>query len=288
MRTLRILIAGCGYVGTALGKRLAVEGHLVWGLRRSPKALPDDIHPLAADLCTPTTLQILPPALDVIFYMAGASNTSDDAYRSTYVDGLRNLLDTLQEQQQHPRRIFMTSSTGVYAQRDGQWVDEASAARPQHATGQCLIEGERLLFASPFPATVLRLAGIYGPGRTRLIDKVRQGEAVYQEHPPRYTNRIHRDDCVGALRYLMLLARPASLYLGVDYRPIEEGTVLRWLAAQLAVPPPREQQGNPNPLHSNKRCRNTRLVASGYVFRYPTFQQGYSALLADPAGSPIA
>ena len=276
-----VLIAGCGYVGTALGTRLASEGHDVWGLRRRSDALPSSIRPFVADLTVPETLKALPPELDFVFYTAAADASDDDSYRAAYVDGLRNLLHALDGQRQPLRRVFFTSSTGVYAHASGEWVDEESPAEPAEFSGIRVLEGERLLLGGLFPATVLRLGGIYGPGRTRLIDRVRRGLAVCTDGPPLYTNRIHRDDCAGALRYLMTLAEPASLYLGVDHEPAEQCEVLRWLARQLGVSPPRLEPslGSTPRRQSNKRCSNARLVASGYAFRYPGFRDGYSALL---------
>ncbi len=275
---MNILIAGCGYVGTALAMRLAADGHGVWGLRRRPEGLPDTVRPLEADLSDPATLRDLPPGLDVVYYTAGAADGSETAYRTAYVDGPRHLLEALEQQNQRPRRVMFTSSTGVYAQCRGEWVNEDSPAEPSHAGGRHLLAGERLFLDGAFPATVLRLAGIYGPGRTRLIDSLRQGNATYQDSPPVYLNLIHRDDCVGALRHLAALARPASLYVGVDYRPVERGTLLRWLSGVLDTPPPRLVAASTN-RRRNKRCRNARLAASGYSFRYPTFQHGYSAII---------
>ena len=278
-----ILIAGCGYVGTALGILLAAEDHLVWGLRRHTEALPPSIRPLVADLTVPKTLQALPSSLDFVFYTAGADRFDDVAYRAAYVEGLHNLLDALTGQNQQPRRILFTSSTGVYAQSSGEWVDETSPTRPSDCSGIRLLEGERLLLGSQFPATVLRFGGIYGPGRARLIESVREGFAVCAEGPPVYTNRIHRDDCAGALRHLMNLPQPDRLYVGVDQEPAEQCAVLLWLATQLGVSSPRvEPSSEPQTRRhqSNKRCVSARLVASGYAFRYPTFREGYAALLA--------
>lgn len=280
---LNILLAGCGYLGTALALALSADGHAVWGLRRAARTLPAPIQPWEADLTQPETLQSLPAAFDVVFYTAGSSGPSEEAYRLAYVEGLRNLLEALSRQRQRPRQVFFTSSTGVYAQRRGEWVDEASPAEPVRPTGQRLLEAERLLLDSPFTATVVRLAGIYGPGRTRLIDSVRQGTAVYTDTAPVYMNLIHRDDCVGMLRYLMRLRWPDRLYIGVDHQPTERGALLRWLAGQLGAPAPRlatEPEVSAMRRPSNKRCRNTRLLQAGYTFRYPTYQAGYAAILA--------
>jgi len=277
-----VLIAGCGYVGTALGTRLASEGHVVWGLRRRTDALPSSIRPFVADLTVPETLRALPPGLDFVFYTASADASDDDSYRAAYVEGLHNLLSALGDQCQQLLRVFFTSSTGVYAQSSGAWVDETSPTEPAEFSGIRMLEGERLLLGSPFPATVLRLGGIYGPGRTRLIDRVRRGLAVCPDGPPLYTNRIHRDDCAGALHHLMNVEQPDQIYIGVDHEPAEQCEVLRWLAARLGVSPPGVEPPSGSEVRrhqSNKRCSNAKLVASGYVFRYSSFRDGYMALL---------
>ncbi len=279
----QVLIAGCGYVGTALALRLAEEGHKVWGLRRHDDPLPANISLLVADLTVPETLVRLPSSLDFVFFTAAPDVSSDKEYRAIYVDGLRHLLDVLHRQRQRVKRIFFTSSTTVYAQADGDWVDEGSPTEPVHFSGIRMLEAERLVLCGPFPATVLRLGGVYGPGRGSLIERVRQGQAVCPEGPPVYTNRIHRDDCAGALRHLMGLAEPDTHYIGVDHEPGEECAVLRWLAAQLGVAAPRVGPPlavDPRRRRGNKRCRNTKLVQSGYRFRYPTYREGYAAILS--------
>jgi nucleoside-diphosphate-sugar epimerase len=279
----RILIAGCGYVGTALGRRLAASDDEVWGLRRSPGGLPPEIRPLAADLGELDSLAGLPPGLDVVIYAASAAGPTDDAYRAAYVDGLANLIQALVAGGQRPRRLLFTSSTAVYGQVGGEWVDEGSPTRPKAFSGRRLLEAEAVAAAAPFPAVVLRLAGIYGPGRTWLIDAVRRGEARCDDGPPIYTNRIHRDDAAGALAHLIALPEPDPLYLGVDCEPAERCEVLRWLAARLGAPPPAigpaETAGGGPRRGGNKRCSNARLLASGYRFTYPSFRQGYGAML---------
>jgi nucleoside-diphosphate-sugar epimerase len=281
----RILIAGCGYTGIALGKELASEGHTVWGLRRRPELLPATIRPLKADLCDRSGLTLIPPKLDFVFYLASAERTDDASYQAAYVTGIQNLLNHLSESHQPLRRIFFTSSTAVYAQTGGQWVDETSETLPREFAGRRLLEGEELLLRGPFVATVVRMAGIYGPGRTRLIDQVRRGEAVCDTAEPRYTNRIHRDDCAGVLQHLMRLSSLEALYLGTDSEPADQAEVLHWLAKRLGAPPSSAESRTPTGRESkgNKRCRNSRLLQSGYSFRYPTFREGYEAILAEMA-----
>ncbi len=280
----RVLIAGCGYVGSALGERLVMDSQDVWGVRRKAGPLPLGVRAFPADLCMPGSLQDLPGDLDYVFYMAAPAGSADPLYRAAYVDGLRTLLAVLDQQKQAPQRVFFVSSTAVYAQRDGDWVDETSPTEPTYFSGVRLLEAEKVLFESPFAGTVVRFGGIYGPRRTRLIDRVRTGAAEYHVDPPRYTNRIHRDDCAGVLQHLMGVEKLEKLYVGVDCDPADDRGVLAWLSGVLGAPAPRAA-GDSEPTSSrgssNKRCSNARLLGTGYSFRYPTFREGYAAVLED-------
>ncbi|MBI5504486.1 MAG: SDR family oxidoreductase [Deltaproteobacteria bacterium] len=280
----RVLIAGCGFVGTKLGLELAADADEVWGLSPSPGDLPAEIHPFAADVTKPQTLRDLPASLDLVFFTVAPERHDDEGYAGVYVDGLRNLVDALRAQGQRPRRMLFTSSTAVYAQGDGEWVDETSPAQPQSFSGRRLLEAESLLRASPFPSVVVRLAGIYGPGRGRMVSSVRDGTATCPDGPGVFTNRIHRDDCAGVLRHLATIPDPLPLYLAADNEPADNATVLRWLAEQLDKPaPPTRPAGELRPWEraSSKRCRNGRLIASGYRLRFPTFREGYGAILRE-------
>ncbi|MCB1032725.1 MAG: SDR family oxidoreductase [Acidobacteria bacterium] len=272
-----MLIAGCGYVGAALARQLAGHGHEVFGLRRSSGKETPGVRWVSADLARRETLADLPVDLDHVFYSAAADGSTEEAYHRAYVQGARNLLTALEAQGTSPKRVFFTSSTGVYGQSGGEWVDETSPTEPPRATGRILLEAEAVFHAGPFPATVLRLAGIYGPGRTRLIDQVRHGEAYLPSGPPLYTNRIHRDDCAGALAHLMELQDPAAVYLGVDHEPVLKSDVQAWIATRLDLPPLPEPPTGVTP--AGKRCRNARLVESGYTFLYPSFREGYGEIL---------
>jgi nucleoside-diphosphate-sugar epimerase len=126
-------------------------------------------------------------------------------------------------------------------------------------------------------AVVLRLGGIYGSARDGAIERALQAQPA---GPPRYTNRIHRDDCAGALLHLLTLPNPDPLYLGVDNDPADRRTIAAWLYARLdGTPANRPTPPKTRRARSNKRCSNERLLASGYAFRYPTFREGFAALL---------
>ncbi|HEX9584612.1 MAG TPA: NAD-dependent epimerase/dehydratase family protein [Gammaproteobacteria bacterium] len=273
-----ILIAGCGDVGTALGLELAADGHAVFALRRKVSGLPGVFTPVAADLTAPATLRGL-PRVDYLYYTAAADGRDDAAYERAYVTGLRNILQALSVQK--PRHVFYVSSTSVYGQRSGEWVDEDSETGPSGFNGARVLEGEGVLAGGPCAATAVRFGGIYGPGRTRLIDQVRAGASCVGE-PPVFTNRIHRDDCAGMLRHLLTLNPPADRYIGVDCDPAAQCAVMEWLAWRLGAPAPRRERLDAGSSRG-KRCSNARLLASGYAFRYPTFREGYSSLIGETA-----
>ena len=283
---MKVLIAGCGYVGSALARLLGESGHQVWGLARTPENLPGGARPFPADLTAPESLKNLPPGLDAVVYAASADGFSEDAYTAAYVEGPRHLLAALAEQGQQPRRVVFTSSTGVYGQSGGEWVDETSAAEAEHFSGAVLRRGEEVFRNGPFPAVVARLGGIYGPGRTRLIDRVRGGEATCPEGETRYTNRIHRRDAAGAVAHLLGLDEARDVYLVVDREPAERCEVLRWIARRIGADAPAVVPGGGSGRgqRSNKRVSSRRLVASGYEHRYPTFREGYGEMIEETEG----
>lgn len=282
---MRILIAGCGYVGSELARQLLAAGHTVFGLRRNTAQLPPGVEPIPADLVVPGSLAVVPKALDYVFYTASASGYSESAYRAAYVSGLRNLLGALYRQTEL-KRIIYTSSTGVYAQDDGSWLDESSPTPSDRFSARALLEGELAVRDARIPGTVARFSGIYGPGRTRLIDSVAEGSARLEPGPDRYLNHIHRDDCAGVLVHLMNLKKPEDLYLATDNEPRTRNDLLCWIAQQLGKPEPPmaepvEGEARPSERGGNRRYRNTRLKDSGYAFKYPTYREGYGALITE-------
>lgn len=284
MHNSRILIVGCGDIGIPLGCQLVDEGAEVWGLRRNPGPLPGAIHAIAADVTDPASLVSLARLeFDYAVITLTPAGFTEQGYRSVFVDGMRQLLAVLAKQPRL-RRVLHVSSTSVYHQHAGEWVDETSATAPTSFSGKALLEGEQLLVEAPLASTVVRFAGIYGPGRRRLIEQVLRGEGCPQE-PPLYTNRIHRDDCVGVLKHL--LQRDFSgedcepLYIGVDSEPVALWEVKQWLAALLGVSLSDTAAAAPGKTlrRNSKRCSNRRLLASGYRLQYPDFRAGYRSML---------
>lgn len=253
------------------------DGDTVYGLRRDPTALPPGVIPVAADLTDRGSLHGVPVDADAVVYAASADARDESAYRAAYVDGLHHLLWSLEERGGRPHRLLYSSSTGVYGQEDGSFVDEDSPTEPARPTGHVLLEGEGAAIGAGVPAVIVRFGGIYGPGRTRLLESVRSGRAML---PPgaEWTNRIHRDDCAGVLRHLLRLDAPHTCYVGVDCESADRRDVLRHLAQLVGAPPPSRDGTQPEEAPRGKRCRNDRLLASGYRFRYPSYREGYGEL----------
>ncbi|MCL6269738.1 SDR family oxidoreductase [Sansalvadorimonas sp. 2012CJ34-2] len=273
------LIAGCGDVGCRLALLLMKSGHRVYGLRRDISQLPEGVLPIKGELTDDSLLGDWPEQIDYLIYCAAAGRQGEDGYRQTYLHGLENALNRLNTLESPPRRIFFTSSTAVYHQNEGEWVDELSPTRPEGFNGKVMLEAEALLVSSELPATVVRFGGIYGPGRNFMLNKVKGGE-VYADTPRLYGNRIHSDDCAGMLAWLIKLDRAGvgihPLYLGVDSDPAPLSEVTHWLAEEMGVVSTKEI---PASGRGSKRCRNDRILESGYRFRYPGFRAGYQGLI---------
>lgn len=278
----KVLIAGCGDVGSRLARRLVEAGHEVIGLRRSPFSLPG-VTALQADLTQPATLQ-LPTGLDAVFVILTPDGHDADAYRRTYLDGTRHLLAALAGQSL--RHIFWVSSTSVYGQDDGSVVDENSPAEPVTATARVLLQSEQLVQAGPWPSTIVRCSGLYGPGRYRLLRWVEAARPVVAE-PPQWTNRLHVDDAAAMLAFLFVRRLAGEtidpLYIATDRQPVPQHVVLDWLA---------DAMGRPRVAHeakpgagANKRLSSARLAEQGYPWLYPDFQSGYrTVMLTGAAG----
>ncbi|MGY1489851.1 SDR family oxidoreductase [Methylobacillus pratensis] len=271
----RVLIAGCGDLGLELARRLAGQGHEVTGLRRSAQPMPAGVQTLIADVTRPETLQPLSQVRpEILVYCVAATEYSDENYRLSYVEGLRNVLSALQSVPlQH---VFFVSSTGVYGQEAEGWLDESTPPIAVDFSGKRMLEAEALL--ADYPSSVLRFSGIYGPGRLRMITLAQ----TPQQWPARnaWTNRIHRDDGAAFIAYLVQQRAhtvPERLYVVTDNQPLPVHELLRWLADRQNIA---YVSGAMPAVQGNKRLSNARMLSSGYQFIYPDYVSGYGALLA--------
>ncbi len=252
------------------------------------------LQPEVGDLTRREDLERLPGPFEGVINTVSSSKGGAAEYRSVYLEGTRTVLDWLRSQPL--KRYAYTSSTSVYAQTDGSWVDESSPATPAGETGSLLRDTEDLLLDAnrerSVPAVILRVAGIYGPGRGFLFQKFLAGEATISGDGSRFINMVHRDDVASALVRLMDPTLAAGIYNCVDDEPLPQGEFLRWAAQSLdrPVPPsaPEPAPGTRKRGVSHKRVSNARLRATGWAPAYPSWRDGYRAWVeAIRAGQPI-
>ena len=283
---VRVLLAGCGDVGLRVAQRLRARGDEVWGLRRGGADAGMDLHWLHADLGDPASLRDLPRGLTQLVYLPAPGRGDADAHRVLFPDGLRNLLAALD--QAALQRVLLVSSSAVYGDHAGAWVDESTPTAPLAGNGKALRATEQWLAAvRPADAVVLRLAGLYGPGRLGLVARLRAGAVGVPRQARHWANRLHVDDAAAAIAHLLQLAAPQPLYLGVDDTPLPLDVLYDELARLVGAPPPAD--GLAPALVGSKRLCNARLRASGWAPRWPDARLGYAALLGQAGrGPPMA
>ena len=276
-----VVIAGCGDVGSRLASQLLAAGWEVHGLRRNVSRLPEGVIGIAGDLFKkdcPDTWPI--GGVDYLVYCAAATDHDEAGYRKAYVEGLQHVLEWLDDYGQQPKQLVFVSSSSVYGQQNGEWVDETSPTQALGYSGQVMLEAEQVAFDSGIPATTVRLTGIYGPGREWLLSQVRQGYRVAVE-PPLYGNRIHVDDAAGLLAFLLQHVEQGGsldkVYIGVDDAPAPLAEVVGWLREYLGVTEWAEDASVRRA--GSKQCSNARIKALGWTPTYPSFREGYAAIL---------
>ena len=277
----KVLIIGCGDLGTQIALNLHSQNFEVLGLRISNKPLPANIVTIQADVTQPETLDKLSDLQPnyLIYCVAGSAKTSaevDDNYRLHYVDGLRHVLAT-QQNNQHLKHVFFVSSTRVYGQKTEEIIDDTTNAIANDAGGERLLEAENLLNNLLCGSTVLRLSGIYGPGRTRMLKLAEQPSLWPAQNS--WSNRIHRDDAAAFIVHLINLLQQqkpiAACYIVTDSQPSTQYETLIWIANKILVLFDEEIPS----VAGGKRLANKRLIESGFSLKYPNYQVGYEQLL---------
>jgi nucleoside-diphosphate-sugar epimerase len=289
MKSNSILFVGCGDLGCRSGLILQAMGWQVAGLRRDPSRLPAGFAGILGDYTSPADTRFIAELKpDYVVATFNPSDMSVEGYRRGFSQAAASLLSGLGGHR--PRAILSVSSTRVYAERDGGWVDETSPLTDDDPRALAIIAAEQALLGSTHRVSVVRFAGIYGYPGGRLLEKIRRGE-LSPEQPVRFSNRIHRDDCAGFLCHLLARVEAGQelepVYNGVDDLPAPQFEVESWLAAQMGVeakpgePPgvsdPKSRGGMPG---GHKRCSNRLLHASGYRLIYADYRSGYGAVLS--------
>jgi nucleoside-diphosphate-sugar epimerase len=279
MHSPSLLIVGCGDLGTRAGTALEAHGWRIGAIRRTPPGQPPGFEWIAADYAEPGSLDFAASwQPDHVLLTPSPTSWDTAGYQRGFTAAAANLLSGLGAHR--PRHLFMVSSTRVYAETGGGWVDETSPLSTTDERALAIIAAERQLLGSGIPTSIVRSGGIYGANPGRLVTRVARGEIAPAE-PVRYTNRIHREDCAGFLVHLLLQSEAGStlegVYNAVDDAPAPAHDVELWLAETLGVTP---REVSTTGAGGHKRCRNARLHDSGYALRYPDYRAGYGQVLA--------
>jgi nucleoside-diphosphate-sugar epimerase len=276
--TKSVLIAGCGFVGLPLARSFAASGWQTFAVTASESTVANLRGELfqvdAADIADKEHLERLPPqTFDVVVHCASSGRGGTSAYEAVYLNGTQNLLAHL-----HPGLLIFTSSTSVYSQADGSWVDERSVAEPTRETGKILRRAEDLVLASG--GSVARLAGLYGPGRCVPLQKLAKGEALIEGEGERVMNLIHQADAVSALQ-ILAETDARGLFNVVDNEPVPQRDWYVWVCEQFKKPLP---PYGPRDLTrkrgwTNKRVSNRKLRSLGWKPCFPTFREGTRGMM---------
>jgi nucleoside-diphosphate-sugar epimerase len=277
-------------VGLPLGIELVRRGHEVFGLRRDNadgQLEQNGITPIVADITRREDFGRIRGSFDWVVNTVSSTKGGVEEYRAVYLEGTRHLIDLFSRQP--VKRYVYTSSTSVYAQTDGSWVMEESPTEPQSETSRVLVKTEQRLLAAAhatsFPATILRVAGIYGPERGHLFQQYLRGEARLSGDGSRVINMIHRDDVVAAIIAALERSAPGEIYNVADDEPVTQREFFAWLSDKLTMPPPLvapEAESGRKRGVTSKRVSNRKLrLELKCELKYPTFRQGYSAEIAN-------
>ena len=274
----KVLIIGCGDLGTTIATRLFNAGHALIGVRKSNQLLPRDMQTIQADVTQINTLNALENINpNILIYCVSAGGSSDAQYQASYVQGLKNVLAT-QANNHALQHVFFVSSTRVYGQITDEILDEITPAIPVDFGGERLLEAENVLNDLPCQSTKLRLSGIYGTGRLYLVNMAKDFAKWPQDN--HYSNRIHRDDAASFIAFLVekvaKIQAVADCYIVTDDMPTPQYEVLTWLANQQKID---TSAIKTPPAQGGKCLRNKRMRDTGFTLQYPNYQAGYREIL---------
>jgi nucleoside-diphosphate-sugar epimerase len=285
------LILGCGYLGARVARLWRAAGDQVYAVTRKPDRATEferaGYLPILADVTRRESLTSL-PSVDTVLFAVGFDRASGATLENVYVDGLQAVLEALPSQ---PKKFIYVSSTGVYAQQSGEVVDEDSRCEPDRAGGRVSLAAERLLaqHALGQRSIVLRMAGLYGPGRVPNADAIRRGEPIAVPSEG-FLNLVHVDDAARIAVAAAEKIQPPRTYLVSDNHPVVRREYYRELARLLQAPEPRFIAADPNSA-ATQRATASKRVSADRLFRdlkpqllYPDYRAGLAAILRDEIG----
>jgi len=268
----RIAVLGAGYVGSAVARQLADRGDMVWAVRRRERPPEPGVTWLSGDM-TGGPVTGLPESLDAVV-LAVAPSGPRDGYERTYPPAARAAAALARAS--GATSLVYTSSTGVYGERDGGWVDETTVLRGEGPGNRALIEAEQLLLTAGLSGvTVLRVAGIYGPGRDPRPRFAVPGQLAMRGES--WVNLAHRTDIVAAIVGALDHHGAPRVLNVADGAPAQAADIARWLATSAG----RDADaltfdGEGTPARSNQRVATAALLGTGWRPQYPSFREGFA------------
>jgi len=287
------LIVGCGYLGSRVAALWSEAGQQVLALTRSTehaRTLSErGLRTIVADVTRPETLAGL-PAADTVLVAYGYDAAAGCSRHDVYCQGLSHLLAALPEA---TGRLLYISSTGVYGHLGGDWVTEQSPCRPDREAARAFVEAERRLADHPLGAqsVVLRMAGLYGPGRIPRRKELIAGQPLAVPADS-FLNLIHVDDMARTVVAAAAAERPSRLYLASDGHPVQRREYFAYLAQLLSAPDPRFIEPDPKVLREgrgggSKRISNALLLRELHLqLRWPSYRDALADALAATPPSP--
>lgn len=268
---LKLLCAGVGQLNQRLAKLWAANGGDLLGYRRSAPDASLGFHQRSVDLTTETWPD---PSADIIVIAVSAQQRTLEHYRQTYTGTVQQLSRSLSEWTRRPSRVLVVSSTRVYGEGNGSRIDDAATAQTEDPYGQCLLEMEKVVHDLPCESAVVRLSGIYGPGRDWLYRQALKPEND-ELHNDKWTNRIHIDDAAAAILHIAQLPKLASTYLVSDQKPMKQSEIFQYFRQRAGAKKLTVLSENA----VGKRLIPSRLQDSGFKWQYPdAFSGGYDWL----------
>ncbi|MFD1216862.1 NAD-dependent epimerase/dehydratase family protein [Microbulbifer celer] len=285
----KVWIFGCGDLGTRLALKLDRKAYDVFGVRRNPlqalarKRRADVVNWRRGDATRPEDVQNhLAKGADIVIATFTPGVNTPQAYQRAYVETAKVLSDAIAQMPKPPRLFLWISSSRVYGQSGDQWLNEKTQPLPNSYQGEALLAAEKIAQTAPAETSVIRFAGIYGPGRDRLLSQVRAGRCA-PPSPPQYSNRIHVDDATGFMVHLIEGQKngmaPEKLYIGADCTPVPMYELQSWLAKSMGYTNAHLREEVATSERRSKRLSNQRMLDSGYEMLYPNYRLGYSTLL---------
>jgi len=279
IKSLKVLIIGCGQLGFSIVKNADSDVFKLYGFSRSLRKSPASIEMHQVDILKTEAIDVIKLINpEIIIYAVSADTQSIESYQDHYVVGLKKTYEAILEID-HFKHLFFVSSTRVYGQKTTKILSELDIAEPSDYGGEALMEAETVARQLKDKATILRLSGIYGPNRKRMIQLAQSNPGNWPA-TNNWSNRIHEEDAarfiVFLMKRIMMNESIEPLYLVTDGVPTKQYDVLTWIRNRLQLTTDTIELPI---LESGKQLQSVLLNQTGFVLKYPDFTYGYEAII---------